>query len=266
MKRIPKRMQRVLGWTARIAKWGCIIALAAVLGITGWNAFQRHHADNVIQELHEKFETHQTETPESTSAADVPTEQEPAFPTFLQQENTDLAAWLTVPGTDVDYPVMLTPQDMEYYLHRDFYKKYASSGTPFFDTRCAPPMEADSLLIYGHNMRNGTMFTTLNRYENSSFGAEYPTLTLLLPEETRTYQLFAVLQINTATDSDLYGCAGQLTQEQFEGFVQAFRERAEYTTDVQPQYGDRLLVLSTCIYKTGKDRMLVVGCEKHAIE
>lgn len=261
-----RKYQIILGWTGRIAKWVFIIAIAALLGIVGWNAYQRHHSDTVIQELHEEIETHQTETAESTPAADAPTEQEKTFPAFLQQENPDLAAWLTVPGTDVDYPVMLTPQDMEYYLHRDFYKKYASSGTPFFDTRCAPLADADSLMIYGHNMRNGTMFTTLDRYENSSFGAEYPTLTLLLPGETRIYQLFAVLQINTNTDSDLYGCAGQLTQEQFEGFVQAFRERAEYTTDVQPQYGDRLLVLSTCIYKTGKDRMLVVGCEKRAGE
>ncbi len=235
------------------------------------NQYNLHHANFVIEELHEEITAQQVQSsqPSGNSTAE-PQEEQPqnmqitSFPAFLQQENADLAAWLTVPGTEVDYPVMLTPNDMEYYLHRDFYGKYSACGTPFFDIRCTPVAQADSLIVHGHNMRDGTMFTSLNRFTDSSFGAAYPNLRLLLSGETRTYQLFAVVKINKDTDADLYNCVGKLSQEQFDGYVQTFCTRAEYDTGVQPQYGDRLLVLSTCFYEGDSDRLLVIGCEKNA--
>ena len=256
------------------AKWLCAILLATVLSYTGWKAYQEHHAASVMQELHNEIAAQQVQSAQP-SGNSTPTEQQQdaqaaqdtqitAFPAFLQQENADLAAWLTVPGTEVDYPVMLTPDDMEYYLHRDFYKKHSACGTPFFDTRCAPVAEADSLIVHGHNMRDGTMFTSLNRYVEPAFGAEHPNLRLLLPGETRTYQLLAVVKINKDTDADLYNCVGKLSQEQFDRFVQTFRARAVYDTGVQPQYGDKLLVLSTCFYEGDSNRLLVIGCEKNA--
>ena len=243
------------------------------VGASIWQANQLRHANAVITDLHEQITAQQVQsaqpdgnsTPAEQPQQDTQTAQDTqitAFPTFLQQENADLAAWLTVPGTEVDYPVMLTPDNMEYYLYRDFYKNHSACGTPFLDTRCAPVAEADSLIVHGHNMRDGTMFTSLNWYKQPSFGAEHPNLRLLLPGETRTYQLFAVVKINKDTDADLYNCVGGLSQAQFDSFVQTFRARAAYATDVQPQYGDKLLVLSTCIYEKDSNRLLVIGCEK----
>lgn len=261
-----------MGHTIKIAiRFWSLFAIIYVISTLLSIQYSLHHSNSVVEELHNEITAQQVQSaqPSGNSTAE-PEEEQPqdtqitAFSAFLQQENADLAAWLTVSGTEVDYPVMLTPDDMEYYLHRDFYGKYSACGTPFFDTRCAPVAEADSLIVHGHNMRDGTMFTSLNRYTEPSFGAENPNLRLLLPGETRTYQLFAVVKINKETDVDLYNCVGQLSQEQFDSYVQTFRVRAEYATGVQSQYGDRLLVLSTCFYEDGSDRLLVIGCEKTA--
>lgn len=252
----------------RLLKYALILAAVVMVGRAGWRAYELHHSDAVVQELREEIEAQQpAEAPQTSGEEQTETQTtEPTavFPAFLQQQNADLAAWLTVAGTEVDYPVMLTPNDMEHYMYRDFHGNHSACGTPFFDTRCAPLDQADSLLIYGHNMRDGTMFSSLKQYTDAAFGREHRTFTLLLPGGTQTYELFAVLQISMDNDADwaLYDCAGTLTQAQFETYVQSFRKRALYTTDVQPQYGDKLLILSTCAYHTHNGRLLVIGCEK----
>ena len=256
----------------RLLKYALILAAAVMVGRAGWRAYELYHSDAVVQELREEIQAQQpVEAPQTSGEVQATEkrqteEQTAVFPAFLQQQNADLAAWLTVDGTEVDYPVMLTPHDMEYYMYRDFHGNHSACGTPFFDTRCVPLDQADSLLIYGHNMRDGTMFSSLKQYTDAAFGREHSALTLLLPGGTQTYELFAVLRISTDSEADLalYDCVGALTQAQFETYVQSFRERALYTTDVQPQYGDRLLILSTCAYHTHNGRLLVIGCEKAA--
>ena len=234
-----------------------IIAFSGMIGI---RLYEFHRSNSIMQELHHEIKAHKEEAAQKTEASE--TEQQLTFPSFLQKENEDLAAWIIIPDTEVDYPVMLTPQDMEYYLSRDFQKNTSQYGTPFFDTRSAPLTTADSLLIYGHNMRDGSMFSSLNKYTEEAFGKAHKKITLLLPEETRTYLLFAVLQISTDNDEEwsYYNCVGNLDTTQFESYVQTFRTKALYSTEVQPSIGDQLLILSTCAYHTHNGRLLVVGC------
>ena len=106
------------------------------------------------------------------------------------------------------------------------------------------------------------MFSSLNKYTEEAFGKAHKKITLLLPEETRTYLLFAVLQISTDKDEEwaYYNCVGNLDTTQFESYVQTFRTKALYSTEVQPSIGDQLLILSTCAYHTHNGRLLVVGC------
>lgn len=184
-----------------------------------------------------------------------------AFPSELLDENQDLAAWLRVPGTVIDYPVMLTPDDGEYYLHRSFSKKYSLLGTPFMDKKCGQPEEADSLIIYGHNMRDGTMFSALKNYEDEDFYSKNKTIQLALPGGTREYEVFAVMMLNVQDEDDarIYDCAGSLSRQQFDSYVSDIKSRALYDTGEQPAYGDRLLMLSTCSYHTSDGRLAVVG-------
>ena len=87
----------------------------------------------------------------------------------LQSENPDCVGWLTIPDTPVDYPVMFTPDEPERYLRRDFYGNHASGGTPFLDGRNQARAEGQNLIIYGHNMLDGSMFKPSLQYLEPNF-------------------------------------------------------------------------------------------------
>ena len=98
----------------------------------------------------------------------------------LYEQNPDLIGWLRIDGTGIDLPVVQTPGDNEYYLRRGFDRFYAVGGTLFLDERCSvePDAPTDNWLIYGHNMRDGSMFGQLVRYRDEAFCQAHPTLPL----------------------------------------------------------------------------------------
>ena len=81
--------------------------------------------------------------------------------------NPDFIGWLRIDGTKIDYPVMMKPEDPDYYLRRDFSGKDAKSGTPYIGSGCTPC--SDNVIIYSHNMKNGTMFADLLKYADEKF-------------------------------------------------------------------------------------------------
>ena len=91
--------------------------------------------------------------------------------TELFAQNPDCIGWLCVPGTQIDYPVMFTPEEPQRYLRRSFYGAYGQSGVPFMDFRCD---ENSNLILYGHNMKNGSMFATLLSYADRAYWEEHP--------------------------------------------------------------------------------------------
>lgn len=90
----------------------------------------------------------------------------------LFNQNSDCIGWIYIPGTSVNYPVMHTPANPQKYLRRDFYGNYSQSGVPFLDSRCN--LTDTNLIIYGHNMRNGTMFSEMKNYVNADFRKAHP--------------------------------------------------------------------------------------------
>lgn len=90
----------------------------------------------------------------------------------LFNQNSDCIGWIYIPGTSVNYPVMHTTSNPQKYLRRDFYGNYSQSGVPFLDSRCN--LTDTNLIIYGHNMRNGTMFSELKNYANDDFRNAHP--------------------------------------------------------------------------------------------
>ena len=119
---------------------------------------------------------------------------------LLYQENTDLAGWVKIEGTRINYPVMSTPEEPEFYLHRsDFYRQESYSGTPFIgqDYQAENPI----LMLFGHHMRNGTMFSDLMKYQDDSFWGNHRTIqfdTLYAKEKT----CFAISCTPSASESE----------------------------------------------------------------
>ncbi len=188
----------------------------------------------------------------------------------LYAQNNDLAGWIKIAGTVVDYPVMYTPQDGEFYLYRTFEKQDDPSkqGCIFIDKHCSIDPRDDNLLIHGHNMKNGSMFHTLIEYEKEEFYKQHPIIEFSTLYRVDEYEIAAVFlsKIYNKTDDafKFYQFYDAKTKEEFDGFVKNIKDRALYETGITPQYGDRLITLSTCEYSQENGRIVVVARAKAA--
>lgn len=189
----------------------------------------------------------------------------------LYAENNDLLGWIKVDDTKIDYPVMYTPDDPEAYLHADFNKAYSASGTPFLDGDCVVFGDGKTWdwLIYGHNMKIGTMFADLQEFESEEFRQEHLTFTFDVydPKTGNTehgeYEIFAVSRSQIrAEDSDAfkyYVYAGSTDPASFDEYVAGVKAESCYDSGITPQFGEQLVTLSTCAYHTDEGRFYVVG-------
>ncbi|MBO4982330.1 MAG: class B sortase [Lachnospiraceae bacterium] len=179
--------------------------------------------------------------------------------------NEDMAAWLTIPGTNIDYPVMWTPRDENYYLYRGFDGKDNKNGCLILDTDSSLDPLTTNLIIHGHNMRSGAMFGNLTDYENEDFYREHKTITLYTKECQRNYEVIAVFrsQVYKKTDQvfKFYKFFQADTQEEFDDFYQNIKALSQYDTGVTAEFGDRFLTLSTCVYHVEQGRFVVVAKE-----
>ncbi len=115
----------------------------------------------------------------------------------LQEAYPDVKAWLTIPGTVIDYPVAQSGADMpEFYLRRNLDGNYRVAGTLFFQTDCLP--DGRTAIVYGHNMNDGTMFGCLPMYMDRIFFQEHSQIFLQTPGETRAYRVMAVLETDVS--------------------------------------------------------------------
>lgn len=184
------------------------------------------------------------QTPESSSA---PRKILPQYQQ-LYLENGDFVGWLTIEAAGVDYPVMQTPGDNEYYLRRGFDGLYALSGSLFLDEHCRLDSPATAnWLIYGHNMSDGSMFGQLDRFADEDFYRQHPTFTFDTLYEEMQWQIIAVLRTEVGADDLPYYTFFDAENEQdWQARYQAVMDLALYDTGVTADYGDQLLTLSTC--------------------
>lgn len=179
----------------------------------------------------------------------------------LADENPDFYGWIQIDGTTVDYPVMYTPDNPEKYLHKDFYGKYSLLGTPFVDGRCTS--DSDNLIIYGHNMNNGTMFKDLLQYEDKKYWEEHPIIHLNTPSELRDYEIMSVFYDRVyapyETDFKYYEFIKADSESAYDEAVQHYLDKSLYDTGVTAHSGDRLITLSTCSYHMEDGRFVVVA-------
>lgn len=188
---------------------------------------------------------------------------EPAYTAYLSlyEQNEDFAAWLNIPNTKVDYPVMYTPDEPEYYLRRAFDKSSSQSGTPFIGA--GGNIDSDMFIIYGHNMKNDTMFGSLDKYKDKSFWQENPTFTLTTIYEERTYEIIAAIQTRVLYQDETgyryYYQSGSLSEQDFDKLTAWIRGNALYGTGIEPVYGEQIVILSTCAYHTDNGRFLIVA-------
>ena len=211
-----------------------------------------------------------TETAEETEALETtlaPRKRE--YLPFLQEkraENEDIVGWLTIEGTRIDYPVMYTPEDPEKYLHLGFDQKYSFAGLPFIDANCSLDPESDNLIIYAHNMLDGSMFRSLMNYEEKPYWQQHPTIKLDLWDEAREYEVLAAFRdrvyYKTENCFKFYKFIDAESEDSYREAIDYYKTHACYDTGVTAQPGDKLITLVTCAYHTENGRFVVVAREK----
>ena len=181
----------------------------------------------------------------------------------LYEKNTDLAGWLIIEDTYVDYPVMYTPYWENKYLRKAFDQSYALSGTLFIGGTGWTP-ESDYTVIYGHHMKDGTMFSDLVDYESLEYARSHSKIHFETLYEMYDYEvLFAVnTQVNDSANEytfDYYTVGSLDDEETFYDYIDRARAAALYDTGVDVMFGDKILVLSTCNYHREDERFIVIA-------
>ena len=159
---------------------------------------------------------------------------------------------IEIPGTTISYPLMHR-DDNAYYLNHTFSGKINSAGSIFMETLNSPDFTDLHTIIYGHNMKNGSMFAGLKNYTSPSYLVAHPNVYLDLADGTHCYQIFSVYEVEAESDSYTIGFA---PDEQYETFLQTLKSRSAYDTGVTVTKDDSIITLSTCT-RQGEHRYLV---------
>lgn len=179
----------------------------------------------------------------------------------LYQLNNDIVGWISINGTQINYPVMQTPSSPDYYLKRDYYGNYSDWGCIYAREACDINKPSDNITLYGHMMKDGSMFGDLENYRYSStywknHYIQFDTLT-----ERHTYQVFAVFRTSgtLGVGYPYYLFDNAQSEEEFNSFVSQCKSLAFYDTGITPVYGEKLITLSTCEYSIENGRLVVVA-------
>ena len=180
----------------------------------------------------------------------------------LYAENSDTIGWLKIDGMTIDYVVMQAPDEINKYLRHDFYGKDSPRGCLFVDEYC-DIFNSDNIIIYGHNMKDGSMFGTLDSYADESFYAEHKIIRFDTIYEKHSYEVVAAISTSIpAKDEDVfryYEYTSSNDEETFLDYADFIEKNKLYDTGVEINPGDKLLTLSTCAYHTTDGRFVVVA-------
>lgn len=178
-------------------------------------------------------------------------------------ENPDFAGWITIDGTKIDYPVMLTKSDADYYLMRNFNGQDDINGTLFMDARTNLEQRSTNIIIYGHNMKSGEMFGGLKKYLDEEYWLNHQEISFDTIYEKGTYEIFAVclaeVQYRDVEGFRYYDFIEANSEEEFEEFLDNIEQLSVFTGAEMPVYGDEILTLSTCNNYVEDGRLFLVA-------
>ena len=178
----------------------------------------------------------------------------------MYAQNSDLVGWISIPGTRIDYPVMQTKDTPNFYLKHAFDKSYSSYGVPYMQENCDVGI-SDNLVLYGHHMNNGSMFSDLCKYESEDFYREHNVIRSDTLASFVEYEVIAAFKTIASLEEGFkyYHFVNAESAGAFDGFIAECKALALYETSVSAEYGDQLITLSTCEYSRTNGRMVVVA-------
>ena len=164
----------------------------------------------------------------------------------LQQENPDIYAWITIPDTEVDYPI-LQRYDASYYLNHTVDGQEGLPGSIYTEALNSKDFTDPNTVIYGHNMRDGSMFGGLKQYMDASYMKEHSQIIIYTPEHRLTYQVFAAVTYN---DRHILQSFDFRDDQSYQSFLDSLRQVRNMSSYIDEETAvtteDRILTLSTC--------------------
>ncbi len=253
------------------------LLLTAVIGSTVYFSHLNQAADD-FQQLAQAVHSAAPTAPSALETEPLPAEEvsstDPTIPKApkvilpqfvgLHAQNPDFFGWLTIPDTKIDYPVMHTPAEPEKYLYANFQGEYSFGGTPFLSGSCTD--SSTNMIIYAHNLLDGSMFRSLLRYEQKDYWQRHPVIQLTTLYEPREYEVIASfydrVYYSTEDHFKFYQFIQAENADEFDEAIAYFKEKALFDTELTAEYGDKLLTLVTCAYHTDNGRFVVVARQK----
>ncbi len=238
-----------------------IVALVLCVALLGFSAFQLAGIYVEYKKGEDEYEALRefvkTEVPEVDYEGDKPLQpEEEAEPRVdfaeLKALNEDIIGWIEVPDTPISYPIVQGEDDV-YYLTHTFNNTENSAGSIFMETLNSADFSDVHTILYGHNMKNGSMFGTLMEYESPSYLVAHPLIFIDTEEGSHAYKIFSCYRVDA--DSDSY-TIGFKADEMYVNFLKKLKERSAYDTGVEVTMDDKIITLSTCT-NTGTNRYLV---------
>lgn len=180
------------------------------------------------------------------------------FEAIQTNENADIYAWIYVPGTEVDYPVLQHPQNDAYYLDHDMQGKKASCGSIYTEKINSKDFNDNHTVLYGHNMKNGTMFKTLRYYDEKTFFQDNKYIYVYTEKDTRVYQIFGAYEYD---DRHLLKNFATENAGEYQKYLESVKKLSDacghFDRDMSLNSSDKIITLSTCIANKPESRYLV---------
>ena len=246
----------------------CIALMAAFIVLLGVSSYfiidhykEAKHQEQMYDSLVQIVEDSETEPAEPI----IYSEDKTILPelTELYWQNNDLVGWICVEDTNINYPVMQSKDNPNFYLKHGFDKAYTDYGCPYVQENCDMELPSDNIIIYGHHMNDGSMFAGLMKFKDKSFWEKHKTVSFDTLTDRQTYEVIAVFKTVVYTDSPdsfkYYQFVNADTAEDFTAYVEKCKKLSLYETGITAEYGDKLLTLSTCEYSRTNGRLVVVA-------
>lgn len=242
----------------------CLFLLIAIISaVMIYNHYENANENenlyiNLVSQVEDSKQENKQETVETPEGVSM-------LPEYaeLYEQNNDMVGWVSIPDTRINYPVMQSVDKPNFYLKHGFDKKYTDYGCPYVGESCDVNKPSDNLIIYGHNMKNGSMFSDLNKFKSKDFWESHKTINFNTLTERQTYEIVAVLKTVVYTDSAnefrYYQFIDAETPKQFDEYINTVKSKALYDTGVSAEYGDKLITLSTCEYSNKNGRLVLVA-------
>lgn len=179
----------------------------------------------------------------------------------IYAQNPDLVGWIRIDGTKLDNPVVQTPDRPNYYLDHDFTGQPSDWGAIYAREECDINEPSDNITLYGHNMRDGSMFAVANDYVNKETWENNPLIFFDTLYEYHVYKIFAVFKTsaNLGEGFTYHNMIEASDKEDFDNFIAKCKELSFYDTGITPQYGDKTICLSTCEYTLDNGRLVIAA-------